>query len=162
MKRHSLATILVVVLAVVPRTGGALAQPLGTADTGAPGDAMIRAWLAARTARIEDDFADDLRAPLDAERQAALRAEYLRMLGLDPLPERTPLEATVTGTLDRGDYVVEKIHFQSLPGAHVAANLYRPAHAGGRLPAVLYLCGHSKGKVNPPYQANPRWFGQHG
>jgi hypothetical protein len=30
------------------------------------------------------------------------------------------------------------------------------------LPAVLYLCGHSKGKVNPPYQANPRWFGQHG
>ena len=31
-----------------------------------------------------------------------------------------------------------------------------------RLPAVLYLCGHSKGKVNAPYQANPRWFGQHG
>ncbi len=78
------------------------------------------------------------------------------------MPERTPLEATVTGTLDRGDYVVEKIHFQSLPGAHVAANLYRPAHAAGRLPAVLYLCGHSQGKVNPSYQANPRWFGQHG
>ncbi len=42
------------------------------------------------------------------------------------------------------------------------ANLYRPATITGRLPAVLYLCGHSKGKVNPPYQANPRWFGQHG
>jgi hypothetical protein len=27
---------------------------------------------------------------------------------------------------------------------------------------VLYLCGHSKGKVNEPYQANPRWFAQHG
>jgi dienelactone hydrolase len=24
------------------------------------------------------------------------------------------------------------------------------------------LCGHTKGKVNAPYQANPRWFGQHG
>jgi len=84
------------------------------------------------------------------------------MLGLAPMPERTPLMATVTGTLPRGDYVVEKLHFQSIPGAYVIGNIYRPAKVTGRLPAVLYLCGHSKGKVNPPYQANPRWFGQHG
>jgi dienelactone hydrolase len=90
------------------------------------------------------------------------REQWLEMLGLSPLPERTPLEATVTGVLDRGDYVVEKLHFQSLPGAHVAGNLYRPANVVGKLPAVLYLCGHTKGKVNPTYQANPRWFGQHG
>lgn len=90
------------------------------------------------------------------------RGQWLEMLGLSPLPERTPLEATVTGTLQRGDYVVEKIHFQSLPGAYVAGNLYRPAEATGPLPAVLYLCGHTKGKVNVPYQANPRWFGQNG
>jgi dienelactone hydrolase len=87
---------------------------------------------------------------------------WREMIGLSPLPPRTPLNATVTGTLDRGDYVVEKIHFQSVPGAYVIGNLYRPAKPSGRLPAVLYLCGHSKGKVNPPYQANPRWFGQHG
>lgn len=90
------------------------------------------------------------------------REKWLEMLGLNPLPERTPLKATVTGVLDRGDYVVEKIHFQSLPGAHVAGNLYRPAKVSGKLPAVLYLCGHTKGKVNAPYQANPRWFGEHG
>lgn len=90
------------------------------------------------------------------------REKWLEMLGLSPMPERTPLQATVTGMLDRGDYVVEKIHFQSSPGAHVAGNLYRPAKITGKLPAVLYLCGHSKGKVNAPYQANPRWFGQHG
>ena len=90
------------------------------------------------------------------------REMWREMLGLSPLPPRSPLEATVTGVLDRGDYVVEKIHFQSLRGAYVAGNLYRPAKPAGRLPAVLYLCGHSKGKVNPPYQANPRWFGQHG
>ena len=93
---------------------------------------------------------------------ARRRGMWHEMLGLLPMPERTPLEATVTGTLDRGDYVVEKIHFQSVPGAYVIGNLYRPAKIAGRLPAVLYLCGHSKGKVNPPYQANPRWFGQHG
>ena len=90
------------------------------------------------------------------------REMWREMLGLSPLPARTPLQATVTGTLDRGDYVVEKIHFQSVPGAYVIGNLYRPANARGRLPAVLYLCGHTKGKVNVPYQANPRWFGQHG
>lgn len=90
------------------------------------------------------------------------RGKWLEMLGLSPLPERTPLQATVTGTLERGDYVVEKIHFQSLPGAHVAGNLYRPSNVGGKLPAVLYLCGHTKGKVAPGYQAQPRWFAQHG
>ena len=90
------------------------------------------------------------------------RERWREMLGLSPLPERTPLQATVTGVLERGDYVVEKIHFQSLPGAYVIGNLYRPSKVAGKLPAVLYLCGHSKGKVNPPYQANPRWFGQHG
>ena len=92
----------------------------------------------------------------------ARRRMWLDMLGLWPLPNRTPLKATVTGMLDRGDYVVENIHFQSVPGAYVPGNLYRPSIIKGRLPAVLYLCGHTKGKVNPPYQANPRWFGQHG
>jgi dienelactone hydrolase len=93
---------------------------------------------------------------------AERRERWRKMLGLSPLPPRAPLNATVTGTLDREDYVVEKIHFQSLPGAYVIGNLYRPARIEGRLPAVLYLCGHTKGKVNKPYQANPRWFGQHG
>ncbi len=90
------------------------------------------------------------------------REQWLEMLGLSPLPPRTPLEATVTGTLTRGDYIVEKIHFQSLPGAYVIGNLYRPANIEKPLPAVLYLCGHSKGKVNERYQAHPRWYAQHG
>lgn len=107
-----------------------------------------------------------LAAPLPAEHwQATLeqrREQWREMIGLSPLPERSPLQATVTGTLDRGDYVVEKIHFQSFAGAHVTGNLYRPAKVAGKLPAVLFLCGHTKGKVNNPYQQNPRWFGQHG
>lgn len=93
---------------------------------------------------------------------ARRREMWREMIGLSPLPERQPLHATVTGVLERGDYVVEKLHFQSLPGAYVAGNLYRPAKVTQPLPAVLYLCGHTKGKVNAPYQANPRWFGQHG
>lgn len=107
-----------------------------------------------------------LALPLPPAQWKATAAERRRMwhemLGLSPMPERTPLKATVTGVLERGDYVVEKIHFQSLPGAYVIGNLYRPAKIPGPLPAVLYLCGHTKGKVSPTYQANPRWFGQHG
>jgi dienelactone hydrolase len=109
---------------------------------------------------------NSLAAPLSQKQWEATldeRREMWRdMLGLSPLPPRTPLEATVTGVLERDDYVVEKVHFQSVPGAYVIGNLYRPAKPAGRLPAVLYLCGHTKGKVNAPYQANPRWFGQHG
>jgi dienelactone hydrolase len=107
-----------------------------------------------------------LHQPLSPDHWAAnletRRQQWLEMLGLWPLPERTPLQATVTGVLERGDYVVEKIHFQCLPGCHVAGNLYRPAQITEPLPAVLYLCGHTKGKVNLPYQQQPRWLGQHG
>ena len=110
--------------------------------------------------------AASLAVPLSAEEWNATLAErremWREMLGLSPLPERTPLQATVTGALERGDYVVEKLHLQSVPDAYVPGNLYRPAEITKRLPAVLYLCGHTKGKVNPQYQANPRWFGQHG
>jgi len=94
--------------------------------------------------------------------EARRREMWREMIGLSPLPERTPLKATVTGQLERGDYVVEKVHLQSVPGAYVIGNLYRPAKPAGPLPAVLYLCGHSQGKVNPTYQAHPRWFAQHG
>src|SRR5688572_8306902 len=45
-----------------------------------------------------------------------LREEYLDMLGLWPLPERTPLEAKVTGVIERDEgFRVEKLHFQSQP-----------------------------------------------
>jgi hypothetical protein len=94
-------------------------------------------------------------------RLPAKRKQWLEMLGLDPLPPRTDLHMTITGTLDRGDYLVDKLHFQPLPGCRIAANLYRPKHPQGRLPGVVYVCGHSpRGKFH--YQPHPRWFGQHG
>lgn len=109
---------------------------------------------------------NSLSRPLPRERWEATlqrrREQWLEMLGLWPLPERTPLHATVTGTLERGDYVVEKLHFQSLTGAYVPGNLYRPAEITAPLPTVLYLCGHTAGKVSPTYQAHPRYFAQHG
>jgi poly(3-hydroxybutyrate) depolymerase len=90
------------------------------------------------------------------------RTRWLESIGLWPLPERTPLEAELTGSFEREDYVCEKVHFQSAPGAHVPGNIYRPREIDEPLPAVLYLCGHTEGKIRLGYQQNPRWFGAHG
>jgi hypothetical protein len=137
---------------------------LGGLPVGALGDALTIFGSAQQEARQISRAS--LAVPLSkAEWNASLakrREMWREMLGLSPLPPRSPLHATITGTLARGDYVVEKVHFQCLPGAYVVGNLYRPAKPEGRLPAVLYLCGHTKGKVAAGYQAHPRWFAQHG
>lgn len=132
------------------------------------GDAMIHAYLSREAAEFETGFDRDLLSLKDWQ---AKRRDYARqllyMLGLDPLPEKTPLNVTTTGVLDRGDYVVEKLHYQSCPKLYVTANLYRPAKIapGERLPAVLYLCGHvSRGRNGnkTAYQAHGIWFARHG
>ena len=89
------------------------------------------------------------------------------MLGLDPLPEKTPLKATVTGTLDRGDVTIEKLHFQSKPGLYVTGNLYRPKAPAkdAKLPAILYVCGHSgRGRDGnkTAFQDHGLWFASNG
>ncbi len=77
-------------------------------------------------------------------------------LGLDPLPERTPLNVRITPGYDGGDFVVENLIFDSRPGFPVTANLYRPKNPpAGRLPAVLCPIGHilAAGKRNDEVQA---------
>jgi dienelactone hydrolase len=101
------------------------------------------------------------------ERRPEWRRQYLEMLGLWPLPERTPLEATVTGVLEQDGYVVEKLHYQSRPGLYVTANLYRPSRvgAGERLPGIVYVCGHSAMGRNgnkTAFQSHGIWFARHG
>ena len=90
------------------------------------------------------------------------------MLGLKPLPARTPLKATITGKLERAGYTIEKLHFQSLPGLYVTANLYLPRPANDRYPAILYQVGHYNqhrrdgNKAAPDCQQQGIWFATHG
>ena len=60
-----------------------------------------------------------------------------------PFPKRTPLNARVTGTIERREYSVQKVLFESRPGFLVSANLYLPKGGSGRRPAVLNVIGHS-------------------
>lgn len=75
----------------------------------------------------------------------SVRQRILVGCGLDPMPRKTPLKARVFGKIDRGDYTVEKVHFQSYPGFYVVGNLYRPKGKAGRIPAVICPHGHGAG-----------------
>ncbi len=86
-----------------------------------------------------------------------LRAEVRRKLRacFGPLPQRTPLNARTTGTLERRHFTIEKVLYESRPGLIVTANLYLPRRSpGAPRPAVLAPCGHSQnGKAMETYQA---------
>ena len=79
------------------------------------------------------------------------RSEMHRAVG--GFPERTPLDARITGGLDRDGYTVEKLIYESRPGFLVTANLYLPKDGEPPYPAVLSPCGHtSNGKAGEMYQ----------
>jgi dienelactone hydrolase len=100
----------------------------------------------------------------------AWRGQLAEMLGLSPMPERTPLNVTKTGEVQGEGFVVENLHYQARPGLYVTANLYRPAKSEGRLPAILYVCGHANvnGKDGTSlgnkagYEHHGTWFARHG
>src|SRR5262245_4632422 len=71
-------------------------------------------------------------------KQGELRRQLLDMLGLYPLPKRTPLKAQITGRLERDAYRIEKVVFQSMPGLYVTGNFYVPKGEAKSLPTVLY------------------------
>ncbi|MBN1442142.1 MAG: acetylxylan esterase, partial [Planctomycetes bacterium] len=76
-------------------------------------------------------------------RAAQVRRQILVAAGLWPMPPRTPLEPVIHGRIDRGEYTIEKVFFQSLPGLYVTGSLYRPSADGGpKRPAVLSPHGH--------------------
>ena len=83
------------------------------------GEIASRQWQA-RASRVAA-----IRTP-DAvrERQAYIRKTLLEEIG--GFPEKTPLNAKVTGTVERDAYTIEKIVFESRPGFLVTANLYLP------------------------------------
>ncbi|HYE99939.1 MAG TPA: acetylxylan esterase [Planctomycetota bacterium] len=102
-----------------------------------------------------------LKTPDDLQRrQAELRRRFLEAIG--PLPERTPLNAKVVGTLRRDGYRIEKVVYESRPNHHVTATLYLP-DGKGPFPGILVPCGHSdNGKAAEAYQRASILFAKSG
>ncbi|MGB2823001.1 MAG: prolyl oligopeptidase family serine peptidase, partial [Phycisphaerae bacterium] len=166
MHWHSVVALGLVVTVALCRL--AVSQTYGPPDRGQAGDEMIQAYLQQETAKVHDAFLRDVKSLEDWQKlRARYKQEYFHMLGLWPLPARTPLKAAVTGKLPGDGYVVEMLHYQSRPRLYVTGNLYRPAKApkGERLPAVFYVCGHSycgRNGNKTAYQSHGIWFARHG
>src|SRR6266849_2515326 len=79
-------------------------------------------------------------------RKEQVRKKILELIG--GLPNYSgPLNAKVTGRINKQNYIIEKVVFESLPHFYVTGNLYRPSKSG-RYPGVLIQLGHwDQGKV---------------
>lgn len=151
------------------RAAGASALATGFGGTGVPADEKLPAlaplnrfprtvqeWYVERVravAKVGEEARAKLKTKADAEAYIRdVRAKVATCFS--PFPEKTPLNAKVTGTLDRDAYTVEKVIFESRPRFFVAANLYLPKGAKEPRPGVVGTCGHSAtGKAVEPYQS---------
>ncbi|QDV26094.1 alpha/beta hydrolase family protein [Aureliella helgolandensis] len=129
------------------------------------------AYLEQRVEALEENCL----AGIDTDEQwnaarPGLELQLREMLGLAPWPERTELHPTIVQTQRHEGFTVENLHFQSLPGLYVAANLYLPADTeAGPFPTILYVCGHASVQEDgvrmgnkTAYHHHGIWFAKHG
>lgn len=117
---------------------------------------MVQEFFVERLREIQhraDERRAALRSKVDAEEYVRdVRAKIQQCFG--PWPEKTPLNARITGTVERDTYKIEKVIFESRPNFPVTANLYIPKGATSPRPGVVGSCGHSaNGKAAEPYQS---------
>ncbi|SKA79603.1 Acetyl xylan esterase (AXE1) [Prosthecobacter debontii] len=77
-----------------------------------------------------------------SERRAEIEQRVRVASGLWPMPEKTPLNAVVHGRVEREDYTIDRVFFESLPGHFVTGSLYLPKNRTGKIPAILCPHGH--------------------
>lgn len=124
---------------------------------GGPPQLMLNRYLLKQMAEaeariVETEKSIDTREKFEAW-QKKLREGFVGALG--GFPERTPLNAKVTGTIQREGYRIEKILFESRPQHFVTAILFLPDENkfATPYPGILIPCGHSKnGKAMDVYQ----------
>jgi len=125
----------------------------------------IRNYLIKAAQEISGSALSDIKTLDDWEKMRPERySEFIEMISLQDMPlngDRPPLNVCVTGTLQRDGYRIEKLYYESLPGLYVPANLYIPDNITEPVPAILYVCGHSRTqKIH--YQTHPAKFAQLG
>lgn len=92
--------------------------------------------------RAREREISELRTAADWQRRQETVRQTLRTL-FGPFPERTPLNARVTGVIQRPGYRIEKVVFESRPGLFVTGCVYLPDVITSRAPAILNPIGHT-------------------
>ncbi|MCH2180223.1 MAG: acetylxylan esterase [Mariniblastus sp.] len=77
-------------------------------------------------------------------RAERMRSQLKMSLGLVPEPTRTPLNPVVHTPIDMGEYTVEHVYFESVPGFFVTGNLYKPKQGRALAPGILCPHGHHR------------------
>lgn len=108
--------------------------------------------LASRAYEKRNADLEKLKTPADiAARQKWVSETFWRLTG--GMPERTSLNARVTGSFERDGYKVERVLYESRPNLHIPANLYIPTRMKPPFPGVLFQMGHTlNGKAGDTYQ----------
>jgi cephalosporin-C deacetylase-like acetyl esterase len=75
-------------------------------------------------------------------RKEEVKRRVLVASGLWPMPTKTPLNPVIHGRIERDDYTIDKVYFESLPGHYVCGSLYLPKKIEGKIPAVINPHGH--------------------
>jgi dienelactone hydrolase len=117
---------------------------------------MMQDWLIRRM----DEWEGQGKMLRDAVTTKAAAEDYVKKAqertreAFGPMPEKTPLNAKVTRTVEREGYRIENVYFESRPNYFVTGNLYVPTGRKGPMPGVIGVCGHSlNGKAEKAYQA---------
>jgi dienelactone hydrolase len=117
---------------------------------------MVQEYFVKTVRRIEQQ-ANKKRAALKTRDDAETYVNDVRekiQQSFGPWPEKTPLNPRITGVVERDQYKIEKIIFESRPNFLVTANLYIPKGRKFPLPGVVGTCGHSSnGKASEFYQS---------
>jgi len=75
-------------------------------------------------------------------RQDWVREKLQELVG--PFPDKTPLNARITGVLQKDGYRVEKLVYESMPGFYVTGCVFIPDNIKGKAPAILNVIGHNQ------------------
>lgn len=85
------------------------------------------------------------------QRQSHIKQVMWEVLGA--FPEKTKLNARITGKVKKKGYVIENIIYESLPDFYVTASLFIPDKVKKPAPAILFCSGHtSEAYRNSLYQ----------
>ena len=85
------------------------------------------------------------------DRQREVKEKLAKVLG--SFPDKTPLRPQVTKKIERANFTVEHIVYESQPGLYVSSSLYLPKERKGKLPVIIYCSGHApEGYRSDTYQ----------
>ncbi len=117
---------------------------------------MMQEWLVSQI-RDAEARGNERRASIQTKEDAIAYVQSVQSRihqAFGPLPDKTPLNARVTGKIERDVYSIEKVVFESRPSFPVTGNLYLPKGRPFPLPGVVGVCGHSSnGKAAEAYQS---------